>query len=436
MNIGNILIAFLMFSFVVIFHEFGHFIVARLNGIEVLEFSLGMGPRLFSFKAFKTRFSVKLLPLGGSCAMKGEIEKSDDPKAFTNKKVWQRMLVVLAGPFFNFILAFLLAIVMIIMGGYAKPTVTEVSENGPAAAAGLMPGDEIVKFDGQKIHFGKDLLVYFTYDEITSNKPIEVVYKREGQKFSTTVVPVENTRYLLGFTYSADAQACIISQVSENYPLAKAGIVAGDVITEINGTAVSTGEALQNYLIQNPLSGEAVTIKYTHNSLDYEVTAVPEPSTSWTVGFDYNLYEYTKATAANIIPNSAYEVKYWISSTLKGLVQIVKGKVTRDAVGGPVRIVSEISNVVDESSKYGIETVILNLLQWTVLLSANLGVMNLLPIPALDGGRFLFLIIEAIRRKPFDREKEEMVDGVFFLLLMVLMVFLFYNDFANILSNR
>ena len=105
MNIGNILIAFLMFSFVVIFHEFGHFIVARLNGIEVLEFSLGMGPRLFSFKAFKTRFSVKLLPLGGSCAMKGEIEKSDDPKAFTNKKVWQRMLVVLAGPFFNFILA-------------------------------------------------------------------------------------------------------------------------------------------------------------------------------------------------------------------------------------------------------------------------------------------------------------------------------------------
>ncbi len=167
------------------------------------------------------------------------------------------------------------------------------------------------------------------------------------------------------------------------------------------------------------------------NSLEYETEVVPLISESYSLGFTYNRYAQ-KTSGLNIIRYSAAEVKYWIVTTVKSLGQIFKGKVSRNDIGGPVRIVNEISNVMSEAAPHGAYVVILELLNWCVLLSANLGVMNLLPIPALDGGRLLFLIIEGIRRKPVNREKEGLVNGIFFVLLMLLMVFVFYNDISNL----
>lgn len=432
MKIGSIIIAILMFSLVVIFHELGHFLFAKKNGIGVTEFCLGMGPKIVGIKKGETLYSIRLFPIGGACMMVGEDEKSDDARAFNNKSIWQRFQVIFAGPFFNFILAFLLSLIMVAAAGYDPARVTNVEEGGAAAEAGIREGDIITEINGSKINFGREVMVYFLYDPLTSAEPVEITCERDGKKYTTTVVPQKKVSYLLGFGYTADDAPAVISSVSSGSPLAGAGVEAGDTITAINGTKVASGNAVYEYFQKNPLlTDDPVTIEYERNSLSYEVVVIPAVSESYSLGFGYNLYA-EKTGGLKILKYSAAEVKYWIVTTVKGLREIIRGKVKTDDLGGPVRIVSEISNVVNEAKPYGISIVILELINWCVLLSANLGVMNLLPIPALDGGRILFLIIEAIRRKPLNREKEGLVNGIFFILLMILMVFIFYNDIRNI----
>ncbi len=432
MKIGSIIVAILMFSLVVIFHELGHFLFAKKNGIGVTEFCLGMGPKLFGIKKGETLYSLRLFPIGGACMMVGEDENVDDAKAFNNKTVWQRFQVIFAGPLFNFILAFLLSMIMVAIAGYDPAYVEGVSEGSQAAQAGIMEGDLIVRYDGKKINFGREIAVEETlFNPIKDATPIEITYKRDGKKYTTTVVPQKNTRYLLGINYYNNDQPLTISQVVAESAFEEAGIVAGDTITSVDGTEIASGAAFVEYMESHPLDGSPVKIGYVHNSLDYEAEIIPRVSESYSLGFTYNTVT-RKTSGFNVIRYSAAEVKYWIITTVKSLGQIFKGKVSRNDIGGPVRIVSEISSVMSEASPYGALMVILQLLNWCVLLSANLGVMNLLPIPALDGGRLLFLIIEGIRRKPVNREKEGLINGIFFVLLMILMVFVFYNDISNL----
>ncbi len=432
MKIGSIIVAVLMFSLVVIFHELGHFLFAKKNGIGVTEFCLGMGPKLFGIKKGETLYSLRLFPIGGACMMVGEDENVDDAKAFNNKTVWQRFQVIFAGPLFNFILAFLLSMIMVAIAGYDPAYVEEVSEGSGAAQAGLAEGDLIVRYDGKKINFGREIAVEETlFNPVKDATPVEITYKRDGKKYTTTVVPQKSTRYLLGINYYNNDQPMTISQVVAGSAFEEAGIVAGDTITLVDGTEIASGAAFVEYMESHPLDGSPVKIGYVHNSLDYEAEIIPRVSESYSLGFTYNTVT-RKTSGFNVIRYSAAEVKYWIVTTVKSLGQIFKGKVSRNDIGGPVRIVSEISSVMSEASPYGALMVILQLLNWCVLLSANLGVMNLLPIPALDGGRLLFLIIEGIRRKPVNREKEGLINGIFFVLLMILMVFVFYNDISNL----
>lgn len=432
MRISSIIVAILMFSIVVIFHELGHFLFAKKNGIGVNEFCLGMGPKLFGIKRGETLYSLRLFPIGGACMMVGEDQNSDDEKAFNNKTIWQRFQVIFAGPFFNFILAFLVAIIMVAMSGYDPASVTSVAEGSGAAQIGLQEGDIITSIDGTKVSFGRDIYVKYAFDPVGAD-PVEITYKRDGKKYSATLVPQKIERYLLGFGYTADTMPAKISSVSEGSAFADAGLEAGDIIIAMNGNEIRTGEALYEYFQQHPLSGEKVTVRYERNSLERETEVIPRYSESYSLGFNYNIYCTEKAKGLSILKYSAAEVKYWIKTTVVSLGMIFKGKVGADDLGGPVRIVSEISNVMVEAQPYGMSVVIVQLLQWCVLLSANLGVMNLLPIPALDGGRLLFLIIEAVRRKPIDRNKEGIINAVFFILLMILMVFIFYNDIRNLL---
>lgn len=426
----NIIIAILIFGLVIIIHEFGHFILAKKNGITVTEFSIGMGPRLASFVKGGTRYSLKLLPLGGSCMMLGEDEEVTDQGAFNSKGVWARISVIAAGPIFNFILAFVLSLIMIGMIGYDSPYVTGISENGPAAAAGLKEGDVITSINGSKIHFGREIQMYFYFNTVNAGDTLEIAYQRDGKKYTTQIVTESVVSYQLGFNfYDTETPAAI--EVGENGPFEAAGLQAGDIITSLNGTAIATGKELSLYLKEYPLNGSPVSVGYMRNSLDYTTQVVPREVQNFTTGFSYNLYS-EKTNALGVLKYSLYEVKYWISTTVKSLGMMFKGKVSTDDLGGPVRIVSEIGKVVDTSKKYGMLNLIVQLINWTILLSANLGVMNLLPIPALDGGRLLFLVIEAVRGKPINREKEAYVHMAGFVMLMLLMVFVFYNDIKNL----
>ena len=338
-------IAILIFSIIILFHELGHFLLAKKNGIRVNEFSLGLGPTLIGFTKGETKYSIKLLPFGGACMMEGEDGESDDERSFQKKSVWARISVVAAGPLFNFIMAFVFAFILLACNGYDKPVVRDVMEGYPAQEAGMEAGDTIISMNGKKIHFYREVSMYQFFHP---GKTIEVVYERDGERKEATLVPryeEEEGRYLMG------------------------------------------------------LYGSGVQEK----------------------GNIFKTFQY-----------SAYELKYWISTTFQSLKMLVTGGVSLNDVSGPVGIVKTIGDTYDASKTDGVYYIFLNMLNIAILLSANLGVMNLLPIPALDGGRLLFLFVEAVRRKRIDPDKEGMVHFVGLVLLMILMVVVMFNDIRNI----
>lgn len=366
----NIVIAILIFTVIIVVHELGHFLLAKKNGVGVIEFSIGMGPRIITLAKTKegmktaffvsqdnfekredwqevTKYSWKLLPIGGSCLMLGEDEANPSPDAFNNKGVWARISVIFAGPFFNFILAFVLSLMIVGIRGYDRPLISQIEPGLPMAEAGFEVGDEIISIQGKHVSIAREISSILQFDPLTE-EPVEIVSVRNGEKFVTEVTPVktENGGYRLGFGYGGNRE---------------------------------------------------------------------------------------KANPLELVKYGLIEVKYWIDITIKSLGQLITGRVSTKEIAGPVGIVNMVGTAVDAGKDYGLLNVVAVILNMSILISANLGVMNLLPIPALDGGRLVFLLIEAFRGKPVDREKEGMVHFAGLIVLMLLMVFVMYNDIARLL---
>jgi len=436
LGIVRILVALVVISVVIIFHEFGHFLLARVNGVEVVEFSLGMGPRILSHQGKKTRYSLKLLPIGGACQMKGEDENNDEEGTFNSKGVWQRISIVFAGPLFNFILAFLFAVIIIGSIGVDKCYVTSVTDD-VAEQVSLEVGDEIIAFNGHSIGVGRELYLYESLDGI-SKEPFTITYVRDGKEYEVTINPVEDQRYYLGIKYAATAadaepEPAELTDIIDGSAAEKAGLKVGDIITAVNGASISSGNELSTYLSEHPLDGSEVKVTYERKGKEYTISLTPNYSSLYDYGFNYNTYYREKVGVGGTLKYSALELRYWIRATGKSLLYMVRGKASSEDIGGPVRVVSEMSNVMEESyTTDGFFYAFLNMLNWAILLSANLGVMNLLPIPALDGGRLLFLLIEAIRGKKLPPEKEGVIHLIGFILLMILMAFIFFNDIKNV----
>lgn len=341
----GIIIAIILFSLIIIFHELGHFILAKINKIRVDEFSLGLGPTLIGKQIGGTFFCLKLLPFGGACMM-GEDDADDMSEgSFNSKCVWARMSVIAAGPVFNLILAWILCSVMIGWIGYTSTAVTEVAEGYSAAEEGVQPGDVIREINGRNIHIWDDISLYsLTHPDEAS---LEVVFERDGKEYTADIEP----RQLEGDAY------------------AKLGVVGGERVKP----------------------GVFGTVQY-----------------------------------------GLYTVKYWINYSVDSLRMLVTGQMGIRDLSGPVGIVDAVDNVYEVSSSAGTDVLVLNLMNFAILLTANLGVLNLLPLPALDGGRLVFLIIEAVRRKRVPPEKEGMVHFAGFAALMVLMVVVMYNDIVKL----
>lgn len=340
----KIIVALLVFSAIIIVHELGHFLLAKANGIVVYEFSLGMGPRLLSHQFGDTRYSLKLLPFGGSCMMMGEDGEEEGEGSFGSKSVWARISVVAAGPLFNFLLAFVLSVFIVGNIGYDPAVILGVTENYPAEQAGLQTGDVITKMNGKSIRLYREFSNYATFH---AGETVVFEYERNGRTYETTVEPMLTEN---GYKYG----------------------ISGSV----------------NY---RQKTGVLDTIRY-----------------------------------------SAYEVYYWIDTTLQSLGMILRGGVELDDMSGPVGVVEVIGDTYEESKSEGTLYVWLNLFNVAILLTANLGVMNLLPIPALDGGRIVFLIIEAIRKKRLEPELEAKIHFAGLMALMFLMVIVMFNDVRKI----
>ena len=356
MDLGY-LAAVVVLGGIILFHEFGHYLLARLNGIAVVEFSVGFGPRLLSWVSQKTgiRYSLKLLPLGVSCAMLGEFGEDEDEKeevpdvkgvSFFDKGPLAKMAVIAAGPLFNFILAFVFSLVILSWAGIDPAVIAGTSEGMPAETAGLKEGDVITKLDGRKIHLSREISMYLM---TAGQDPVQVEYRRYDKTSSSwttehTVIQPEfkDGRYYLGVLLQGHRDA-------------------------------------------------------------------PE-------------------SLVQVLQYSVYEVRYWILTVIDSLKMIVGGKVTTNDIAGPVRIVTIIDQTVEENTQYGFVTVVMNLLNLMVMFSANLGVMNLLPFPALDGGRLVFLFWELVTGHPVSQRIEGAVNMTGMALLMTFMVFVVLND--------
>lgn len=362
--IRTIILFLIIFGIVVISHEFGHFIIGRKNGIRVLEFAVGMGPTLFSFRRGGTKYSLKLLPIGGACMFDGEdgmaqededageniVEnagesKEEDGCAFTEAGVWRRIATVFAGPFFNFILAFIFAMIIVAFTGSDRPVIMKVMEDSAAQEAGLQDGDLITKIGGERIHLYREVSLISALNE---GEPLEIHYERDGQKGVAKVTPKYDEaagRYYIGI--------------------------------------MGNGE----YLDCNPLQ----------------------------------VFQY-----------SFYEIGYWVKTTYKSLGMLFTGRATKDDVSGPIGIAQFVGDTYEEAKPYGISSVIFTMMNIVILLSVNLGILNLLPLPALDGGRLVFMLIEVVRGKPVPPEKEGMIHFAGLVAFMILMVFIMYNDIMKL----
>ncbi len=335
-NIPYIIMAILAFSLLVIIHELGHFMLAKINGVKVHEFSLGMGPKIFGIKVKETEYLLKAFPIGGYVKMEGENEESDDPRSFANKTAVQKLSIVSAGAIMNLILAVVLFAIVGASEGYTLPIIGEVVPNSAAMNAGIQKGDEITKINKVKVDRWDQALneIYITKGE---SMTIELMRDEKIEKITLTpIMNEEENRFMIGIA--------------------------------------ATGEEKK----LNP--GEAMVYGFS------QTTSMAKQ----TFGFFGSLF---------------------------------KGQVSADDVGGPISII-RISGKAAEAG-------ITKLMFLTALLSVQLGIFNIIPFPALDGGWIFILLFEIISGKKLDDKKVAAVNYVGFMLLMALMVFIVIKDIVR-----
>lgn len=336
---ATVIAAVAVFLVLVLVHEFGHFITAKLCGVTVHEFAIGMGPAIFKKEYKGTLYSLRCIPIGGYCAMEGEDEESDETGSFSNKKPWQRMLILVSGAAMNLLLGLILMFIIMFSPNsnyVAVPEISSILEDSAAEKVGLQPGDEIVKIDSADIQTHAELSF-----ELSRYKggSIDVEYIRNGERNKVTLTPQKHDdgMYYIGF-------------VPKTEPLDFGGRL-------------------------------------------------------------YHTWHY---------------ILFYGKAILVSLFDLVTGNIGMEAMSGPVGIVSEIG----KSAKEGLDS----LLSLAALITVNLGLFNLLPLPALDGGRVLFILAELVIRRKIPADKEGMVHFIGFVLLILLMIFATWQDIVKLIS--
>ena len=350
-------IGVLLFGLIIFVHEFGHFITAKLSGVRVNEFAIGMGPKLFSFTRGETKYALRLLPIGGYCAMEGEDEDSPDPKAFNNRPVWKRIIIVAAGGIMNMLFAVLLmAIVVSQQEVFVTNEISKFQENSKLEAAGVMAGDEIYAMNGYRIRSGEDLNFALSVAsmELDADDPkIDLTVRRGGEKLEFDDIAVDTADMSNGMKY----------------------IVLGVYVAPEDVTVLSVAK-------------HAFTDTYS----------------------------------------AARTVFY----SLKGLFT---GQFGMKDMAGPVGTAQAVSQVAASGLESSFLDAVNNIVYIMLIISVNLGIMNLLPLPALDGGRLVFLLVELIFRKPVPQKYEGWVHAAGMVLLLGLMVVVTFNDILRIVRG-
>jgi len=430
----------------ILVHELGHFAVARLTGVGVERFSIGFGPVLLRWRGKETEYCLSLIPMGGYVKMMGEenpIEGGEalpyDPaKAFALKALWARFLIVFAGPGMNFVLA--VVIFTLVFATFGRPVwpavVGRVADGSPAAAAGLKTGDIGVEVDGRPVMYWEDL--ERTLGE-SGGRPLTVRVKRGNAEQTVTITPRRKTTTDPIFgerreVWDIGAGPQLIPQISSvlpDSPAQQAGLQAADVVLAVAGQPVYTPEDLVEAIRTRPGQPLPITVERDGKVLSLTVTPRAVTEKSPTTGQETTLGKIDAGIATKSVRFEPYGplasvqhgvVRTWDVTmlTLKGFWKLVSRQIDSSNIGGPIQIATEAGR----QAKEGLGPLAI----FTAFISLNLAVLNLLPVPMLDGGHLFFFLIEAVLGRPLSLKKREAAQQLGFVLLMLLMVYALWND--------
>lgn len=442
------IVAFIaVLGILILIHEWGHFIVARLSGVGVERFSIGFGPVLWRIKGKETEYCISLIPMGGYVKMVGDDENpleggrtgSMDPaRSFNLKPIWVRFLIVFAGPGMNFVLAVVLAsLAFMVWGRPVVPAVVgRVAENSAAAQAGLKPGDKIVAVDGKPVQYwdevqalvqdsrGKKLVLGVTGPD--GERKIEVAPQRVAGR---DIFGDEQDYWDLGARQAASDSAKI-GDVVAGGPAAAAGLKPGDVVVSVQSQPTASWDDLADAISKRPGQPTELGVKRGDTTLTVTVTPAPTgPEGKGRIGISHAVTPgpgavFVRSNPVAAVKDGALKTWEWTYMTVKGMFKLVTAQLAPSNIGGPIQIAAAAGEQARQGFAY--------LTLFTALISVNLAVLNLLPVPMLDGGHLLFFVCEAVLGRPISIRKREIAQQVGFVLLMMLMVYAVYNDLSRL----
>jgi len=431
----------------VAFHELGHFLAARWVGVKVLKFSLGFGPKLFGRKMGETEYLLSAIPLGGYVKLFGEDEteattQEDRARSFAHQGLWGKVLIVAAGPGFNFILAYFIFAGWLATGAPLfvptfqdlTPDIEAMVPGSPADTAGIQIGDRISRVNGRTIATKSEL-----FDAVakSNGQALTLEIKRGEQVKTLTVTPTtvpgpQASAQEPGYYLGVEETPPLVTSVMQSSPAAKAGLQAGDHVVKIEGQTIHTWSQMTGIVKENP--NRQLQVEVLREGHRVPLTVTPSAEKAMVNGQSVEVGKIGISGPGRSIMRSSTPLLSlydglgatwsWTELTAIGLYKMVVGDISSKNIGGPLTI----ANISGEAAAQGASSVVFLI----AILSINLGVLNLLPIPILDGGHLLFFLIEGILRKPLGERQREIAQQAGLVLLVGVMIFAFWNDLERI----
>ena len=415
-----ILIAVLFFGVIILIHEFGHFIFAKLFGVKVNEFAIGMGPTIFKKQGKETKYALRLFPIGGFVSMEGEEEESEDGRAFCNQKTWKRMIIIAAGATFNLILGIIICFCLV--GSEELVGTNQILQFYETAVSnqqgGLKEGDKIISIDGKKVFSDYDISFLM---QRNSTGVYSFTVERDGEKLELPQVHF-GRRTGGNFSYSED---CTISELSAK--IKGFGLKDGDRILSVNGEKVTKGEELiavigkdEDYTYDFTVDRQGETLTFT----DVRMAVI-------TV-FDFVILGQEK-NIGNVTKNAFGYALSMGRMVYLSLFDLISGQYGMNDLAGPIGTISVITDIAEES----IATVDWSgLFMIMAMITINIGLFNLLPVPALDGGHLFFMVFELIFRKKIPQKYESYIHAAGLVILLGFMAIISASDIWKLISGR
>jgi regulator of sigma E protease len=439
--------AIILLGLIIFTHEFGHFLFAKLLGVKVLKFSLGFGPRLVGRTYKDTEYLISYIPLGGYVKMLGEnsdqeLTEEEKPFAYNYQPVWKRFIIVFSGPFFNIIFALLLFIFIFLYGiPTPYPDVGKIIENSPGAKAGLITNDRVIAIDGVPVQSWEDINKFINKNP---GKTLFFKVKRGEHTIELPVIPVKKTEKNI---FGEEVEFWdigvyplllpVIGEMVKGERAQKAGLQKGDRIIEIDGAVINTWQDMTEIIHNSP--GKPLDFKIMRKNKVMTFTITPDKKTLTVpgrkeeeiglIGINPTMNDFIKRY--DLIESVSLGIKKtWEMSvlTVVAVIKIIQRVIPTNVIGGPILILQ----MAGEQASRGL----LDFLFFMAIININIGILNLFPIPVLDGGHILFLGIEAVRRKPLSEKIIVTSQRIGIAILLMLMAFALYNDFTRLISGK